>query len=63
MKVNPLDVEEIVWDIACQSRLKGINPEYEMRKMSLPQGKRDRRRIMVCFLIIIIRLLLVNFVA
>mmetsp|Transcript_12344 Transcript_12344/g.18585 ORF Transcript_12344/g.18585 Transcript_12344/m.18585 type:complete len:257 (-) Transcript_12344:66-836(-) len=46
VKVNPLDVEEIVWDIACQSRLKGINPEYEMRKMSLPQGKRDRRRIM-----------------
>lgn len=46
VKVNPLDVEEIVWDIACQNRLKGLNPNFEMRKMALPQGKNDRRKIM-----------------
>jgi len=43
--VNPLDVEEIVWDIACQCRLRpDIIPPRN--KMSLPAGKSDRRRIM-----------------
>jgi len=45
--VNPLDVEEIVWDIACQNRLMEQNPDYELKKMALPAGKNDRRRIMV----------------
>lgn len=46
MKVNPLDVEEIVWDIASLSRLdpKNIPPS---NMMSLPPGKKDRRKIMV----------------
>ena len=44
--VNPLDVEEIVWDIACQCRL---HPDIipPRNRMSLPAGKSDRRRIMV----------------
>jgi len=46
VKVNPSDVEEIVWDIACQNRLKLQNPDYVVNKMSLPAGKTDRRRIM-----------------
>ncbi|GFH61724.1 hypothetical protein CTEN210_18200 [Chaetoceros tenuissimus] len=46
VKVNPLDVEEIVWDIACQNQLQLQNPEYEIKKMALPQGQKDRRRIM-----------------
>lgn len=40
-------MEEIVWDIACQRRLSpdaGVPPP---NKMSLPAGKRDRRKIMV----------------
>lgn len=45
VKVNPLDVEEIVWDIACLSRLQPDTlPPPTM--MSLPKGKQDRRRIM-----------------
>ena len=46
VQVNPLDVEEIVWDIASQSRL---NPSEIPPKsmMSLPPGKSDRRKIMV----------------
>lgn len=45
VSVNPLDVEEIVWDIACLAR---IDPESfpPPNKMSLPRGKTDRRRIM-----------------
>jgi tetratricopeptide (TPR) repeat protein len=45
VKVNPLDVEEIVWDIASLSRLRNskIQPSD---MMSLPKGKNDRRRIM-----------------
>lgn len=40
------DVEEIVWDIACLSRLNPQNvPPPDM--MSLPQGRTDRRKIMV----------------
>jgi hypothetical protein len=45
VKVNPLDVEEIVWDIACLSRLQPDTvPPPTM--MSLPKGKQDRRKIM-----------------
>ena len=46
VKVNPLDVEEIVWDIACQMQL---NPDTfpPTNKMSLPRGKTDKRKIMV----------------
>ncbi|CAB9505107.1 Inherit from NOG: expressed protein [Seminavis robusta] len=45
VKVNPRDVEEIVWDIASVSRLNpsDIPPK---NKMSLPEGMTDRRRIM-----------------
>ena len=48
VSVNPLDVEEIVWDIACLARMDGTGggefpPE---RRMALPKGKADRRRIM-----------------
>jgi tetratricopeptide (TPR) repeat protein len=43
--VNPLDVEEIVWDIACLSRLDPAHvPPSNM--LSLPKGAKDRRRIM-----------------
>lgn len=41
-----MDVEEIVWDIACLAR---SNPQGEfppVDKMSLPRGKTDRRKIM-----------------
>lgn len=44
VKVNPLDVEEIVWDIASQFRAR---PEGPIQMMSLPMGQSDRRRIMV----------------
>ena len=44
VKVNPLDVEEIVWDIASQYRL---DPTKEPQMMSLPRGQADRRKIMV----------------
>lgn len=44
VNVNPVDVEEIVWDIASQYRLK---PDEKPTMMSLPKGKRDPRRIMV----------------
>jgi len=43
--VNPLDVEEIVWDIACLLRLHP-QPFPPPTMMSLPLGKRDRRPIM-----------------
>ena len=45
--MNPLDVEEIVWDIACQNRMKLQNSNYAIKQMSLPPGKTDRRKIMV----------------
>ena len=39
------DVEEIVWDIACQTRMDPTTfPPPTM--MSLPKGKKDRRKIM-----------------
>ena len=45
VQVNPLDVEEIVWDIACLARLHPDTwPPASI--MSLPTGKQDRRRIM-----------------
>lgn len=48
VNVNPLDVEEIVWDIASLSRLdSSAVPPPSM--MSLPKGKTDRRKIMVRF--------------
>ena len=45
VRVNPLDVEEIVWDIACLARLQpdAIPPPT---MMALPTGKTDRRKIM-----------------
>ena len=42
---SPLDVEEIVWDIACLLRIDPTFPPPTM--MSLPPGKSDRRPIMV----------------
>ena len=42
---SPLDVEEIVWDIACLLRMDPAFPPPTM--MSLPTGKKDRRPIMV----------------
>jgi hypothetical protein len=42
---SPLDVEEIVWDIACLLRMDPTFPPPNM--MSLPPGKIDRRPIMV----------------
>lgn len=41
---SPLDVEEIVWDIACLLRMDPTFPPPKM--MSLPSGQRDRRPIM-----------------
>lgn len=48
VSVNPLDVEEIVWDIACLARMNpnsadNFPPE---NRMALPSGKKDRRKIM-----------------
>lgn len=45
VQVNPLDVEEIVWDIGSQMRLRA---NESPNAMALPKGKRDRRKIMVC---------------
>jgi hypothetical protein len=43
---SPLDVEEIVWDIACLLRMNPTQfPPPTM--MALPPGKKDRRLIMV----------------
>jgi hypothetical protein len=49
--VNPLDVEEIVWDIACQLRMQmqsdiDTSTFPPANAMSLPLGKTDSRRIM-----------------
>ena len=47
VKVNPLDVEEIVWDIACQLRLDQQQSSFPPKNMlSLPKGRQDRRKIM-----------------
>jgi len=46
VKVNPLDVEEIVWDIACQARSDPGAPFPPQNKLALPEGQKDRRRIM-----------------
>lgn len=45
VSVNPLDTEEVVWDIACQLRVTD-GDLTRVSKMSLPAGKTDRRRIM-----------------
>jgi hypothetical protein len=45
VRVNPNDVEEIVWDIA--SQLRGGAPFPVPNQLALPPGARDRRRIMV----------------
>jgi hypothetical protein len=49
--VNPLDVEEIVWDIACLNRLQSFTAPSTLSNsnkehLSLPPGKKDRRKIM-----------------
>lgn len=54
VKVNPLDVEEIVWDIACLARMSTKNTAQQSEviifpvenQMALPKGKKDRRKIM-----------------
>ena len=47
VSVNPLDVEEIVWDIACLARMNNEEEGFVQRKMmSLPSGRKGRRRIM-----------------
>jgi len=46
VSVNPLDVEEIVWDIACLTRIDDNNTFPPEKRMKLPNGKTDRRRIM-----------------
>ena len=43
---SPLDVEEIVWDVACLTRIDNTNFPPS-NKLSLPRGKQDRRPIMV----------------
>lgn len=50
VSVNPIDVEEIVWDIACINRMfPNITTKQQQQQsniMSLPKGKNDRRKIM-----------------
>eukprot|EP00984_Skeletonema_dohrnii_P025734 scaffold14909_cov172-Skeletonema_dohrnii-CCMP3373.AAC.2 len=46
VRVNPLDVEEIVWDIACLARMNDSGSFPVENQMSLPKGKKDRRKIM-----------------
>merc|ERR1711862_860889 len=65
VSVNPLDVEEIVWDIACQLRYQQQQQQQQSQEegiidgkeevlvvfppknmLSLPKGKKDRRKIM-----------------
>lgn len=46
VRVNPSDVEEIVWDIASQLRLRPDTFPVSSQ-LALPPGTRDRRRIMV----------------
>ena len=45
VRVNPLDVEEIVWDVACLARIDNTKFPVE-KQMALPNGKKDRRKIM-----------------
>jgi len=45
VRVNPLDVEEIVWDIACLARIDKSKFPVE-NQMALPNGKKDSRKIM-----------------
>ena len=42
---SPLDVEEIVWDIACLLRMDSSKFPHP-NQLSLPKGKKDRRPIM-----------------
>jgi hypothetical protein len=53
VRVNPSDVEEIVWDIASQLRRNqqtGSTQQFPIpNQLYLPPGNRDRRRIMVRF--------------
>jgi len=44
--VNPLDVEEIVWDIACLARMSKDGTVPKEKMMALPKGRSDRRKIM-----------------
>ena len=49
--MNPNDVEEIVWDIACLARMRTNDDDATGKyppdgKMALPRGARDARRIM-----------------
>jgi hypothetical protein len=51
VSVNPLDVEEIVWDIACLNRLRSSTATSSLNNigndpLTLPPGKKDRRKIM-----------------
>ena len=48
VKLNPNDVEEIVWDIASQLRfVANSNKQFPLKEMmSLPPGTKDPRRIM-----------------
>ena len=47
--LSPLDVEEIVWDIACLLQLDSSKPKTfpQPNMLSLPPGKKDKRPIMV----------------
>lgn len=53
VRVNPYDVEEIVWDIASQlqssrNQQPAVAPAFPIaNQLSLPAGSNDRRRIMV----------------
>lgn len=51
VRVNPSDVEEIVWDIACLLRMNTTPADSKkvppVAAMALPAGKTDSRRIMV----------------
>lgn len=46
VSVNPLDVEEIVWDIACIARMSKDGSIPKEKMMALPKGRTDRRKIM-----------------
>jgi len=46
VQVNPLDVEEIVWDVASALRLNNNQQLPVPDAMALPAGKQDRRPIM-----------------
>ena len=47
VSVNPNDVEEIVWDIACLARMNNSQKQFPPEKsMKLPIGQTDKRPIM-----------------